>query len=69
MSAPERPQDGETPASLVPVPKVVAGSVTGALAVLVVWVAGQFGLDVPDYVAAAFTLLLTSGAAYWKSAR
>lgn len=47
-----------------PTPKVAAGSVAGAVTVILVWVASLSGLDVPAYVAAAVTLLLTAAAAY-----
>lgn len=47
-----------------PTPKVTAGSVAGAVTVVLVWVASMAGLTVPGYVAAAVTLLLTAAAAY-----
>lgn len=40
-------------------PKVTAGGGAGALALIIVWVAGQFGLEVPAEVAVAFTTLIT----------
>jgi hypothetical protein len=58
------PDSSRAPASLTPTPKVVAGGAAGALTVILVWVARLIGLDVPPEVAAAVTLLLTSGAAY-----
>lgn len=54
--------------SLMPTPKVAAGGIFGAAAIVIVWIAGQFGVEVPPEVAAAFTVLLGSGAAYIKSA-
>lgn len=51
---------------LAPAPKVVAGTAAGALTVILVWVAGLLGLDVPAEVAAAVTVLLSTGAAYLK---
>jgi hypothetical protein len=50
-----------------PTPKIAAATATGAAVVLVVWVAGLFGLEVPDYVATAVGVLLTAGAGYFKS--
>lgn len=49
-----------------PRPKVVAGTVAGAATVIVVWLAGRFGLEVPPEVAAAVTTILAFGAAYLK---
>lgn len=45
-------------------PKVKAGGVAGAATVLLVWAAGQAGVDVPPEVASAVTVLL-SAAAGW----
>jgi hypothetical protein len=56
----------KAPASLAPQPKVVAGGVAGALVVVLVWVANLLGLDVPDYVALAAVVVISSGAAYVK---
>lgn len=50
----------ETPIS----PKVTAGGAAGAAALVIVWVAGLFGLGVPPEVAIAFTVLLTTGASW-----
>lgn len=49
-----------------PYPKVQAAGAAGAVTVLVVWVAGLLGLDVPPEVASAFTTLVAFGAAYLK---
>jgi hypothetical protein len=49
-----------------PIPKVVAAGAAGALTVVLVWVVGMFGLEVPEEVAAAVTALLATGAAYLK---
>jgi hypothetical protein len=51
----------------MPQTKVVAGGAAGALSVLVVYVAGLFGLDVPAEAASALTVLISSGAAYLKA--
>lgn len=48
-------------------PKVAAGGAAGAASVVLVWVAGLFGLDVPAEVASAFTVLLSFAAAYLKA--
>jgi hypothetical protein len=54
-------------ASLKPTPKVIAATAAGAATVLLVWIAGLFGLEVPPEVAAAATVLLTAGAGYlWR---
>ena len=52
--------------SLKPQPKVAATTVAGAATVLLVWIVGLFGLDVPSLVAAALTVLLSAGAGYLK---
>lgn len=52
---------------VTPQPKVVAGGVAGALTIVLVWVAGQFGLDVPPEVASAFTVLVSFAAGYLKA--
>lgn len=41
-------------------PNTLAGGTTGAFTVLVVYLAGLFGLDVPPEAAAAFTTLVTA---------
>lgn len=50
--------------SKAPVPKVVAGTVAGAVTVILAWVSSLVGLDVPAYVASAVTVVLTALAAY-----
>lgn len=49
---------------LTPQPKVTAGGIAGGAALIIVWVAGLFGLDVPAEVAGAIVLVAGSGAAY-----
>ena len=49
---------------MTPQPKVVAGGVAGALTIVLVWAAGQFGVDVPAEVASAFTVLVSFAAGY-----
>lgn len=50
-----------------PEPKVLAATAAGALTVVLVWVAGLFGLGVPPEVASAVTVLLTAGTAYIRT--
>lgn len=53
---------------LRPQPKVVAATAAGAATVVLVWVVGLLGLDVPPEVASAVTVLLAAGAGYLKRA-
>lgn len=53
-------------ADLVPTAKVTAGAAAGAVTVLLAFVLGAIGVDVPQGVSAAVTVLLTAGAAYLK---
>jgi hypothetical protein len=52
---------------LKPTPKMQAAGATGAAVIVLVWVAGLFGLEVPGYVATAVGVLLTWAAGYFKS--
>ena len=52
---------------MAPQPKVAAGGIAGALTIVAVYVAGQFGIDVPPEVASSFTVLVSFTAGYWKS--
>ena len=52
-----------------PTPKVAAGSTSGAAALLLVWILGQAGVDMPPEVAGAAVLVITAGAAWLKSDR
>jgi hypothetical protein len=54
---------------LTPTRKVAAGGVAGAATVILVWLAGMFGLEMPPEVAAALTVLLGTGAAYLRTER
>lgn len=47
-------------------PKVTSATLSGALAVVLVWAAGMADVDVPAEVASAITVLLMAGAAYFK---
>jgi len=49
-----------------PTPKVQAAGLAGGITVILVWIAGMFGLDVPPEVASAFTTIIATGAAYIK---
>jgi hypothetical protein len=51
----------------MPQTKVVAGGAAGAASILVVYVAGLFGLDVPPEAASALTVLISTAAAYLKA--
>lgn len=50
----------------LPTQKVSAAAGAGAAAVILVWVAGLFSLEVPSEVAAAFTSLGMLVAAWFK---
>lgn len=50
-----------------PQPKVIAGGAAGAASIVIVYVAGLFGLDVPAEVASALTVLLSTATAYLKA--
>lgn len=47
-----------------PTQKVAAAGAAGSLTVILVWIAGLLGLDVPPEVASAFTALVAFGAGY-----
>lgn len=53
--------------SRAPVAKVAAAGVAGSVTVIVVYIAGLLGLDVPAEVASAFTVLVATAAGYIKS--
>jgi hypothetical protein len=53
---------------VTPQPKVVAGGIAGAATIILVWVAGILGVDVPAEVASAFTVLVSFAAGYLKAA-
>lgn len=50
-----------------PTPKMQAVGVAGAAAVVLVWVAGLLGIDMPPEVAAALAVLLNFAAGYFKT--
>jgi hypothetical protein len=49
-----------------PQPKVAAAGVAGALTTVLVFVVGQFGLELPAEVAAAVTALISFAAGYLR---
>lgn len=49
-------------------PKVAAAGAAGAVTVVLVWVAGMFGVDVPPEVASAVTVLISTAAGWLRSA-
>lgn len=53
-------------AASTPTPKMAAAGVSGALALVIVWVAGMFGVEVPPEVAAAATVIISFAAGYLK---
>lgn len=53
-------------ANLMPTPKVAAAGISGAIAVLLIWLAGMTGVPLTPEVASAITLLIMSGAAWFK---
>lgn len=48
-------------------PKVAAAGAGGAVATLAVWIAAQFGVDMPPGVGEAIATLLAVAAGYFKS--
>lgn len=54
-----------TQASRQPTRKVTAAALAGAVTIIVVYVAGLFGADVPAEVASSVTTLLTFVAGYF----
>lgn len=45
-------------------PKVAASTTTGAAALVIVWLLGLFGIEVPTEVAVAITVCLSTAAGY-----
>lgn len=48
-------------------PKVAAGGAAGAVTIVLVWIAGELGLEIPGEVAAAITVLISTAAGWLKS--
>lgn len=57
----------ETVPNRVPVPKIQAAGLGGAVSLVLVWLLGLFGVEVPPTVAAAFTTILAGLFGYVKS--
>lgn len=53
----------------VPTPKVAAAGISGGASLVLVWLAGQFGVEMPEAVAGAIVLLAAVGAAWLKRER
>jgi hypothetical protein len=51
---------------VTPTDKVAAGGAASLAAVVLAWVAGELGVDMPAEVAAAFTGLLAFAAGWFK---
>jgi len=49
-----------------PTPKVAVAGVAGAVVLIIVWVVGMFGVDVPAEVAAAATVIVSFLGGYLK---
>lgn len=49
-----------------PVAKVTAAALAGAVSVILIWILGLLGVDVPPEVASAFTTVLSFAAGYLK---
>lgn len=66
MGAQNRPQQ-ENPEVRNPVKKEVVGGTTGAIALVILYVAQQLGLEMDGEIAGAIALLFASAAAWAKS--
>lgn len=47
-----------------PTPKVQAAGAAGAVTVILVWIVGLLGVDIPPEVASAFTTLIAAAAGW-----
>ncbi len=52
---------------MTPTPKVTTAAIAGAVVVIAVWIAGLVGFTVPAEVAAAFTVLASFIAGWFKA--
>lgn len=59
-----RNENKENPVPLKPVRKVSAAGIAGAASILIVFILGQFNVEVTNEVASALTALLAFGAGY-----
>ena len=50
--------------TLTPTAKVTSGTAAGAVTIVLVWIAGMIGIEVPPEVASAVTVLIGFGVAY-----
>ena len=50
-----------------PQPKVAAAGIGGAVAAIIIFVAGEFGVEIPGDVGAAIATLISFLAGYFKS--
>lgn len=55
--------------TLKPIPKVVAGGIGSSIVVLLVWIAGEYGVQIPPEVASALTVLVGFAASYFVKNR
>lgn len=60
---------GENTTDLAPTRKVSAAGVGGSAGIVLVWVLGQLGIDMPVEVAGAVVALLAFGAGYLVPSR
>lgn len=47
--------------------KVIQGGLWGGVTIILIWIMGMFGLEVPSEVAQAFTIVISQSAAWWTS--
>lgn len=50
-----------------PVSKVAAGGTAGAVSIVIVYIAGQLGVDLPPEVSSALTTIVSFAAGYLKA--
>lgn len=55
--------------NLAPTSKMTATGTAGAASLVLIWILGQFGVDMPAEVAAGFAVLLAWAAGYIKTER
>lgn len=60
---------GDVMVNPAPSPKTTTTGTSGAAVLLIVWCAGQFGLEIPAVVAAAAVLLATTAVAWFMPDR
>lgn len=68
MATRKKAPAGEIPTSAAPSPKIAAAGALGVpLSLVIVWLAGQAGLDMPAEVGGAFGALIAAAVGYVKS--